>query len=226
MFELGDDIEVTVLLDIGVDRKSAVIIDNLYKDPDEIREFSLSKSSDGLKGGMPGNRVFEETDELRYNLKPLFDQLCFDDIWQTNREEYEEQWDKSAYMCNLITDDTIRNNAVGLIPHQDNYRLQPLSGQFGVVIYLNTPEECNGGTSMWSYDGSMTVDESFSFLYDNRHASYETIQSIMDEKFEKEHLLEMKYNRAVMYPTDVLHSADLKLGWFDKYPRIAQVLFL
>ena len=109
MFELGDDIEVTVLLDIGVDRKSAVIIDNLYKDPDEIREFSLSKSSDGLKGGMPGNRVFEETDELRYNLKPLFDQLCFDDIWQTNREEYEEQWDKSAYMCNLITDDTIRN---------------------------------------------------------------------------------------------------------------------
>ena len=33
MFELSDNIEVTVITDIGIDRRSAVIIDNIYKSP-------------------------------------------------------------------------------------------------------------------------------------------------------------------------------------------------
>ena len=230
MFELSDNIEVTVITDIGIDRRSAVIIDNIYKSPEEVREFVSSRNKYGAKGGMPGDRVIEETCEVKEILKPLFDDLCFDqDVWgkPTDRSSYEEQWDKAIFMCNIINDETIKNNLVGLIPHQDNYRLQPMSGQFGVVIYLNTPEECKGGTSIWSMEGQMSIDNSlYPYLYHIRNESYDTIQSIMDLKFRKECLLEMKYNRAVMYPTDILHSAELKLGWFSDYSRIAQVLFL
>ena len=57
-------------------------------------------------------------------------------------------------------------------------------------------------------------------------ATYEEVQEVMSSSFNKEHVLEMKYNRAVVYPTDILHSAELKSEWFKEYPRIAQVLFL
>ena len=44
MFELSDNIEVTVITDIGIDRRSAVIIDNIYKSPEEVREFVSSRN--------------------------------------------------------------------------------------------------------------------------------------------------------------------------------------
>ena len=41
MFDLSDDLEVKVLKDIGPQKKSVVVIDNFYKDPDSIREMIL-----------------------------------------------------------------------------------------------------------------------------------------------------------------------------------------
>jgi len=228
MFELSDVLDITVVGDIGIDKRSAVIIDNFYQNPDEVRSIR-GQGNLPISGGMPGNRVYLDTPEI-WNVKPIFDELCFDeDIWgrPTDRDKYESSWGSASYMCNFITDDTIKSNPVGLIPHQDTYEKNPYPNQFAVVIYLNSPHECNGGTSMWSYEGQMTISESLDpYLYQVRNESYDTIQSIMDEKFKREHLLEMKYNRAVLYPTDVLHSAELKLGWFNEYPRVAQILFL
>ena len=231
MFELSDELDITVVSDIGIDKKSAFIIDNFYKDPDAVRFISIRGQGGGMSGGMPGNRVCFPTNEIR-NLKPLFDQICFDeDIWgrPTDKDKYESSWGNASYMCNFITSESIVEMPGGLIPHQDTYELDPHPNQFGVVIYLNVPEECNGGTSIWSYNGQMTVKDKLHDLLsklEREKATYEEVQEVMSSSFNKEHVLEMKYNRAVVYPTDILHSAELKSEWFKEYPRIAQVLFL
>ena len=229
MFELNDELDITVVSDIGIDKRSAVIIDNFYRNPDEIR--SIRGEDGGMKGGMPGDRVCFPTNEIR-NIKPIFDELCLDEeIWgrPTDRDKYESSWGKASYMCNFITSESIVEMPGGLIPHQDTYELSPHPNQFGVVIYLNTPEECNGGTSMWSYQGKMTVKDRLHGILstlEKERATYERVQGVLNSDFNKEYVLEMKYNRAVVYPTDILHSAELKSEWFKEYPRIAQVLFL
>ena len=42
MFELNDKLEVKVAKEIGPNKKSVVLIDNFYKDPDSIRELCFN----------------------------------------------------------------------------------------------------------------------------------------------------------------------------------------
>ena len=70
MFELSDELDITVVSDIGIDKKSAFIIDNFYKDPDAVRFISIRGQSGGMSGGMPGNRVCFPTNEIR-NIKKI-----------------------------------------------------------------------------------------------------------------------------------------------------------
>ena len=102
MFELSDELDITVISDIGIDKRSAVIIDNFYRNPDEIR--SIRGQDGGMSGGMPGDRVCFPTNEIR-NIKPIFDELCLDEeIWgrPTDRDKYESSWGRASYMLSLI----------------------------------------------------------------------------------------------------------------------------
>ena len=41
MFEVNPECEITAIVDIGPDDRSAVVIDNFYKNPDEVRQLAL-----------------------------------------------------------------------------------------------------------------------------------------------------------------------------------------
>ena len=64
------------------------------------------------------------------------------------------------------------------------------------LIYLNLDEECNGGTGFY------------------------------DEEHRLTHLAEMKYNRMLIYPANILHGAYDEDGWFkEELYRLVQVFF-
>ena len=64
------------------------------------------------------------------------------------------------------------------------------------LIYLNLDEECNGGTGFY------------------------------DEGHRLTHLAEMKYNRMLIYPANILHGAYDEDGWFkEELYRLVQVFF-
>ena len=115
MFELSDDLEVKVLKDIGPQKKSVVVIDNFYKNPDSVRQLCLDshkRSDPGLLSYLPGERVYLETTAVKQKIKHIFDELCFDpDIWGggqwQNKEWYEREWGRAAFMCNVINDKTL-----------------------------------------------------------------------------------------------------------------------
>ena len=80
------------------------------------------------------------------------------------------------------------------------------------VIYLNKGKECKGGTGFYTYKG-IQADPNQSGIDDN--------------SFELVHLAEMKYNRFIMYPCNILHKAIDQEGWFeDDLHRLTQVFYL
>ena len=81
MFEINDSLDVKVFQHKG---RSAVIIDDFYKNPDEIRKLALSEpisDDEHLVSGFPGWRVFKKTN-IGQHLYDLFLDLATDnDIW-------------------------------------------------------------------------------------------------------------------------------------------------
>ncbi len=80
------------------------------------------------------------------------------------------------------------------------------------VIYLNKGKECKGGTGFYTYKGLQVEPD----------------QSGIDKDgFELVHLAEMKYNRFIMYPSNILHMAVDEESWFEEdLHRLIQVFYL
>jgi len=234
MFELNPDLDICVFKGLGPNKISAITIDNFYKDPWEVRRLALSSNED-MKSINPhyhyGDRGFLPTNEIAKNFKPLFDQLLQDEhIWGTNKlkiEQYEDNLSKSGFMWNLNNEDNITKNPLGIIPHQDTYPSFQMPNQYGVVIYLNTPEECRGGTLLYSYCGRMMIDESIMNKWEHID-NFDMMRFAIDSSLglNVEFRLNMWWNRCVIYPSNILHCPEMERGWFRDYDRIAQVLFL
>ena len=195
-----------------------------------------------LINGIPGKRCFVETGEIKDKLKNLFDTFCLDEgLWKKSIDvyRYERQWDRVGFMCNIMNSESITIDPWLNLPHQDSSKADYKSpNQFGVVIYLNTPEECVGGTNLYSYNGMMTLpcstlnyikkpegfdeevskeDQLFPYIHDWING---------DREWKVEHRFDMVYNRCIVYESDVLHSPDIDTDMFTDYNRANQVMFL
>jgi len=247
MFDPNDEFELIVLTNIGPEKRSAVVIDNFYKNPDQIRQLALTypqitrEEDPELIAGLPGNKIYMPTDEVAKKLKSVFLQLCSElPIWKHKFDEtvFNRVWKthNSGLTCNVINDRTLLQHPRGIIPHQDYYRQEsPIDKKirFGCVIYLNTPEECRGGTSLYSYRGQMSTPVGIDISNTNEEELpksllfekiYNNLTQSSDWKIEKH--FPMRYNRCVLYEADVLHSAVFDLGMYKDYSRINQVLFM
>ena len=100
------------------------------------------------------------------------------------------------------------------------------------LVYLNKPKECKGGTAFYTYKGQQ-VNPYQEGIWGNKKEDW--WEQAPDEHFvndsvgpwEKIHLAEMKYNRMIMYPANVLHSPYDKKGFFtDDIYRLTQVFFI
>lgn len=231
MFELNKEVDLTVVTDIGPESRSALIIDNFYQDPDSVRDYAIFdvelRNDHDIMAGIPGWRAYQEDDKVRENLKPLFDNLKKQSIWKYSIDDsrWEKNWNKTNFLCNMMKD---CRDIGGGIPHSDGFDIN-----FGAIIYLNTPEECTGGTRLYSLDGIQSpkqIDEGDSFRdkyneyvkkrWINSHENNDTSEWKVELEFE------MVYNRCIIYEADLLHAQWYEEGEFSEYYRIAQVLFI
>ena len=87
MFELSDQLEVIAITDVGPEKRNCMLIDNFYKNPDEVRILAhkLPKRKDiNLVNHHSGTRSVYETEELRKNTERLFKELCYDCLLYTS----------------------------------------------------------------------------------------------------------------------------------------------
>jgi hypothetical protein len=242
MFELSNELEVAQIDNIGPNAVTCMVVDNIYQNPDEVRNFAKKHREDASKINDYcdfGDRLAIKHKDI-YNLREVIDDFVRNrSIWNNWYDElsYETNWRNAEFLVNFTSHQTLVNNPFGLIPHQDTYLRFQLPSRFGVVIYLNTPDECIGGTNFYSYLNKQGVERPL--LYEKQFKDitsanntctesyqdlFNTLQMSSAMKIEAE--IGMRYNRMIIYPVDVLHAPSMAPGWFKDHERIAQVLFL
>jgi len=238
MFELSDEIEIIGVTDIGPDANSCVIIDNFYKDPEPIRRLALHKMESEWKVKKPPVKNPQHAKDLQRNVKPIFDEICFDkNMWsgiETDYSTYEHHWKNADFMCDYIFEKDFLTEPLRILPSQDSYPLRPSMFQFNFEVFLNKPDEyltddnkTKGGTCLYSFLNCMTMPKP-------NYEKYEDIESFDDMNmalktsiaYKVEHPVPMKYNRAILYKSQILSAPELQKSWYRENPRITQVMFM
>ena len=142
--------------DYGYIYRKVFIVDNFYKNPDEVREFALScerKNDKEVCGGLVGSRVVENRQDMIDNLRPIFSKLCQHTEWKNleyDDAEFQEKWDNMKFMVNHTTHEDIMNRFTNTVycytHHKDN-----IGSKWAALVYLNKDDECEGGTQFYKF---------------------------------------------------------------------------
>jgi len=209
--------------DCGFTHRIIFQVDGFYRNPDEIRDYLLSCETTEEKdkcGDMIGKRVYEtgkgtKAFEMQCNLKSTFNRLCKHQAWEKNlklsgkglydQNESDRVWEKMPLIANITYGSDYAKREDSYNGKVVTYHKDSKKHRWAALVFLNKPEECEGGTKfyefkdntpMWEPDpeGSLTV--------------------------------EMKYNRMILYEADHCHGAILNRDMFKVNPRLVQVFFM
>ena len=171
MFELNPQMEITAVVDIGPNGRNALVIDNFYENPNEIRDLAmkLTRSNNVNFVNHPtGCRSVYETKEVRKNLERLFEELLSDkDHWgrETDMPFLRRNMNLMWFMVEYMNEKVIDEDPMRLIPYQCWYEHNPSPFQFTVDIFLNTEKECFGGINIWNFAGKTSIVEDIKNMY-------------------------------------------------------------
>lgn len=216
VFQLNEDFESTIV-EFGPNKSKVIIIDNFYKNPDLVRDLALAipptyKSE--ILNGLPGGRIDAV---YKFNhLAPLFYNLMIDVFIPEERHNIPPTnmniiFNNATFCVNVIND----LDLFPCPPHVDSID----SKRYAASVFLNTPDECAGGTAFYTYKGKQEGPDYNDIFVDH-------YVSDTEDDWELIYLAEMKYNRMIMYQQSILHSAYLKSGMFKDYYRLNQMFFI
>ena len=233
MFELSESLEVIAITDVGPEKRNCMLIDNFYKNPDEVRKLALKlpKREDiNLVNHHSGTRSVYETDELKKNTERLFKELCYDDkFWGRKADQsfIEKNMAVMPFLCDWINQETVAKQPLQLLPFQAYYPENPSPFQFTVEIFLNQNMSAEGGTDIWAFAGKTTVDEDMKNMYADADAfslRKDVYESVLAWK--QMMMFGMEYNRAIIIPADILKAPFVTSGMYIEEDRLAQHIFL
>ena len=214
-FAINTPVDATVEL-MGWEEFPIVYIDNFYKNPDKVRNLALrtpGTKNPRILGGVPGERI-----DISFNLEhiwPIWIEIAENvyGLKQEERKAFEMSCMNTSFSVNVT-----QSNHRRRLPHIDLPDVKD-RGWAGLV-YLNKPKECKGGTGFYTYKGQQV----------NPIQSGVWREDFVDDSigpWELIHLAEMKYNRMIMYPDNILHGAYDKPGYFeDDIYRLVQTFFI
>ena len=233
MFELSESLEVIAITDVGPEKRNCMLIDNFYKNPDEVRKLALKlpKREDiNLVNHHSGTRSVYETDELKKNTERLFKELCYDDkFWGRKADQsfIEKNMAVMPFLVDWINQETVAKQPLQLLPFQAYYPENPSPFQFTVEIFLNQNMSAEGGTDIWAFAGKTTVDEDMKNMYADADAfslRKDVYESVLAWK--QMMMFGMEYNRAIIIPADILKAPFVTSGMYIEEDRLAQHIFL
>ena len=218
VFAVNDDLEIQIDVigktPTGQDIK-VVTVDNFYKNPMLVRELALTipptvnrRILSNLPAGRNSGRInaFYLMDGLGPHYDRIFKEVYPEIYFQYDQGQILESFKNATFMVNVMTSE----NLPPRVPHIDFPDLRV----FASAIYLNTPEECQGGTGLYTFGGELigreppgTID-----VAGNIPPTHFVVDNEGDFKLVK--ILEMKFNRMILYGQCLYHSAYIKPGMF------------
>ena len=213
--------EIRVKVETFADQKVA-IVDNFYKYPEKVRELSQqipATRSPGIIHGLPGSRV-EATfhfGHLGYFFDEVINHVFPEDMEGVESDFIKNCVDRASFLVNVQN-----SNLPPRVPHIDN----PSKGRWAAGIYLNTPEECIGGTAFYKYKSKTSVNIYEELTQEDMKKYQYYVQETAGD-WEKIYLAEMKYNRMIIYRQSALHTPYIPPNTFtDENPRRIQMFFI
>ena len=223
------------LLSVGREKTKILIIDGIYKNPEAVREIFLSSPAPVWKLA-PGSRNFKDYYDCRHAFTMYFG--------YTEVPAYIAQQVKDHFGARVMYPDMALSNIFQLIrpqpkghsafPHSDVTENDRNTQPVNALIYLNKPAECRGGTALFQHLASgretMSLNRIERLAFKKKYAS-EPIETgttywcQIEKYWQRFHLIEMKFNRLAIFPSQVFHGAWHEPGWFKTYPRLNQVFF-
>ena len=226
-FAVNENLEPEII-SIGTEGK-IVIVDNFYKNPELVRDLALAippttneRILNNLPTGPTSGRI--NAFYLLDHLGPVYDKIirsCYPELSQYYAPGYfESSFQRATFMCNVMTS----NNLPPRLPHIDHTDRRLLAS----LIYLNTPDECAGGTGFYSFKNKLIGENKFRTHIDDtnlKEPDHFVVDDLDDWKLE--YIAEMKFNRMVIYSQNIHHSAYIKPNMFtgNTY-RLNQVFFI
>jgi hypothetical protein len=166
------------------------ILDDFLPDPEAFRQEALKSPFYDIRGP---------------------DGVNYKNICVRPSDEFEALFSERLKAKVKVGYSLLRRNFEGEMPnnavHSDNSY-----DEYAAVLYLNQPEDCQGGTAFWKWKELDTAEwppEDFirrrgkkpSRIYERLLADHNRA-----EAWELLHVGEMKFNRVVCFPTKVFHS--------------------
>lgn len=223
---------------VGFEKHKVLIVDSFYKNPTLVRKFFLSSPVPVWKI-QSGSRNFKDYYDCRHHINLSYGFAHVTDfIAQLVHAEFGYE---VKFLNRILTNvfQLIRAQPPGTsaCPHIDASPVKSLHQPVNALIYLNTPNESRGGTALYKH--LQTGRESVPMNSPRAHVAFmrkyidlpgasedgRTYWFEYGRIWERFHLIKMKYNRLIIFPSEVFHGAWHEPNWFMDYPRINQVFF-
>ena len=226
-FAINTPLDARVEL-MGWEKIPIVYVDNFYKNPNMVRNLAIrcpGTNNPRVCGGVPGVRV-----DMNMNLDHMWSiwMEIADSVWGVTKKERKNF--EIACMQVPFSVNVTQSNFRRRLPHIDVP--EPTDRGWAGVVYLNKGKECKGGTGFYTYKG-MQVNPYQEGIWGNKESDWQNEDEkdnyITDSQgpWELIHLAKMKYNRMVMYPSNILHGAYDKPEFFQEdIFRLVQSFFI
>lgn len=239
MFELNRREDMDIRL-VQIGETMGLIVDNVYKHPEFIRNLALSLDYFIPRGNFPGKfaSITIRPEAIR-NL--INEELGKSQGWVGEFLTYSQ--DMSFGMVDITAEQL---SAAQRQPHFDAF------GEYAALVYLNTPDQVCKGTSFWKHKKTgltkapmvenertreLMKESGMSNLDELR--SWMMVDGLMDPidgfltqstpYWELTQVLEMKFNRLVVYDANLFHSLHFTaddFGTEKSTRRLTQNIFL
>ena len=197
-------------------RRSIIIIDDFYSEPEKIRHIALNSPYPDPESTYTYPGKNSQDNHYPPELHNKFESIL-------NRKLTPAQ--PNGYFRLSLESDSYRQDV-----HVDS------SWEFGAVCYLNLPEQVidEGGTSFWMHNKTkmercpQTDQEAKHYGYSSaKEAWWTTVygEGLDRSKWTRYLLSPMKYNRIVIFRTDLWHSHNYNFGNSIENGRLVQLFF-
>jgi hypothetical protein len=219
--------------------QAALVCDDFYEDPEYVRDLALSLDYIDTRDAYPGY-------DATVSIDPRFVERAVNE-WVDRPVALAEPYSKRLVFA-MLHEDRFRTPRT---PHADTN----IPGSWiAAIVYLNLPSQCRGGTGFYRHRETGLVEIATDITrpvaeYMLRH-KVPSVKECMARVWHTEHvpdlgqrppfttesndiwelaqLVEMRFNRFVLYAGSLFHSPYVDPTWFGKTPetrRLTQNLF-
>lgn len=234
VFATNEDLKIEIVeIKSSLETAKIAIVDNFYKNPELVRDLALSippTTNERITSYLPSGKTSGRINAfyLLDPLGPVYDKLireAFPEIVlpefarSQSTQQIIDSLKRATFMANVMTSE----NLPPRVPHIDcpDYRA------FASTIFLNTDDECAGGTAFYSFADKIYSNKNYNTI-DVQGTQKPNKYIIEDEgDWKKLYVAEMKYNRMIFYQQNIFHTAYLtdKMFLGDTY-RLNQQFFI